>query len=86
MALQLTTSINVYGKQLVFEHAYIKVETLHGNKQSLTFSADYFSEKGGQLFKRQDFTFEHQLENQNAIAQAYEHLKTLPEFEGAVDC
>jgi hypothetical protein len=26
------------------------------------------------------------LEGNNFIAQAYEHLKTLPEFEGAEDC
>jgi hypothetical protein len=26
------------------------------------------------------------LAGQNALAQAYEHLKTLPEFTGAIDC
>jgi hypothetical protein len=26
------------------------------------------------------------IEGDNPIKQAYEHLKTLPEFEGAIDC
>ena len=36
--------------------------------------------------KHEQFNFVPNLEGQNFIAQAYEHLKTLPEFAGAEDC
>jgi len=31
-------------------------------------------------------SFEYSLDGDNAIRQAYKHLKTLPEFAGATDC
>ncbi len=34
----------------------------------------------------QDHYFAPELDRENFIKQAYEHLKTLPEFEGAEDC
>jgi hypothetical protein len=30
--------------------------------------------------------FTHNLAGKNFIAQAYDHMKTLPEFAGATDC
>ena len=32
------------------------------------------------------YSFEYRFDGNNAIAQAYMHLKTLPEFAGAIDC
>lgn len=32
------------------------------------------------------YEFDYDINGANPIAQAYEHIKTLPEFEGAVDC
>ena len=32
------------------------------------------------------YSFTPNLDGQNFIAQAYNHLKTLPEFSGATDC
>jgi hypothetical protein len=32
------------------------------------------------------YSFAPDLNGKNFIAQAYEHLKTLPEFAGATDC
>jgi hypothetical protein len=32
------------------------------------------------------YSFAPKLDGRNFIAQAYEHLKTLPEFAGATDC
>ena len=34
----------------------------------------------------QQFTFTPSLTRSNFIAQAYDHLKNMPEFAGAVDC
>jgi hypothetical protein len=35
---------------------------------------------------QKQFVFAPNLDGPNFIKQAYEHLKTLPEFDGAVDC
>jgi hypothetical protein len=34
----------------------------------------------------EQYSFVPEMKNSNFIAQAYEHLKTLPEFAGATDC
>ena len=33
-----------------------------------------------------NYVFKPQIGDRNALADAYDHLKTLPEFAGAVDC
>jgi hypothetical protein len=44
------------------------------------------TEKEGELIERKVYEFTPNLEGANFIAQAYDHLKTLPEFSGAIDC
>lgn len=64
-------------------NCHIKVISVDGGKNGLTakvtITADGFS-------GYQQYSFVPKLEGQNFIAQAYEHLKTLPEFAGAIDC
>lgn len=86
MALKMNKTITAYGKDLVFNDAYIKVGRVDGDKTTLVASVDYFDHKDGLLFLRSDYVFPHEMNNKNAIAQAYEHLKTLSEFADAVDC
>lgn len=75
-----------FGDLVVFTDAYIKVVNLGGNKENL--SADYavLKEKDGRFLKAGSVSFAPVLEGDNFIAQAYEQLKTLPEFADAVDC
>lgn len=61
---------------------YIKVTSLRGDKTLIEFSCS-FSDGDTVLFK--DYTFAPDLYGPNFIKQAYEHLKTLPEFAGAAD-
>ena len=64
--------------------AYIKVERVDSNKSS---AIAYVSYSGDTVSGNETFEFEPNLElHKNFIAQAYEHLKTLPEFAGAQDC
>jgi hypothetical protein len=73
------------GTQFVSFIAYIKVDNVYGDKTQLTANVSFKGET-------QSFTKQYQIpalvENGSAnfIAQAYTHLKTLPEFSGAVDC
>lgn len=86
MALRMTATITAYGKNLTFSNAYIKVVNITGDKEKLVAFVDYYSDKDGNMFKRSDYIIEHKMNDQNAIAQVYEHIKTLPEFAGAIDC
>lgn len=73
------------GTQSVSFAAYIKVDSVYGDKTQLTANISF---KGD----TQSFNKQYQIPasvdsgSANFIAQAYNHLKTLPEFSGAVDC
>jgi hypothetical protein len=64
--------------------AYIKVDTVQGTKSNVVAQVDYLVD--GQLVQKQSYAFVPSMDSGNFIAQAYNHLKTLPEFAGAVDC
>jgi len=86
MALKKQLAINFLGQDISFNNAYIKVVKVNGDKTTITASVDTLTEANGQQISRVDYIFSHDLNNGNVIAQAYQHLKTLPEFAGAVDC
>lgn len=59
---------------------YIKVERVEGDKTK----AKAFVSQNGQLLM--ETVFDVDLSGGNFIKQAYQHLKNLPAFSGAVDC
>jgi len=71
-------------KQVSFS-AYVKVINISRNKNQITANVNF---KGDV----QQFNAQYQIPmsvetgSANFIAQVYEHLKTLPEFNGAEDC
>jgi hypothetical protein len=73
------------GAQSVSFTAYIKVNNVYGDKNELTADVSFKGET-------QSFNKQYQVPvsvasgSANFIAQAYAHLKTLPEFAGATDC
>lgn len=69
-------------------NAYHRVESLNLiDKTRMFFQVRSYKESEG-LPSFSDAAYEavYDLQGQNPIAQAYEHLKTLPEFAGATDC
>jgi hypothetical protein len=71
------------GQTIVTMNAYIKVERVNASKDSA--SADVsFTENDKKTSS--SYTFTPSLDGDNFIKQAYQHLKTLPEFAGATDC
>ena len=86
MALSKQISTNFLGQNISFNNAYIKVVKVNGDKTNITASVDTLTQVNGEQISRIDYIFEHQLNNGNVIAQAYQHLKTLPEFSNAGDC
>ena len=86
MALKKQITINVLGQDIVFGNAYVKVVKVAGDKATMIASVDILTEVNGQQISRTDYSFNHELNKGNVIAQAYNYLKTLPEFSSAEDC
>lgn len=88
MALQktITKTIPGFGGVVVCENAYWKVSELTGNKNLIKFCV--CASSSGLQIDALTFSFVPSVDagSGNFIAQAYNHIKTLPEFSGAVDC
>jgi hypothetical protein len=67
--------------------AYVTCEdiSLRG-KEQIMFQVKSRKEKGSLTFSDLAYSALYTLEGANPIKQAYEYLKTLPEFADAVDC
>jgi hypothetical protein len=73
---------------LEISNAYCRVESVNASKTKAQFNVSFSKEQDGEFVNidQQSYFFIPKLDGQNFIAQAYAHLKTLPEFEGATDC
>jgi hypothetical protein len=65
---------------------YIKVESVFGDKANVKASVTFTNETTNEQLMRKEYNFVPSMDSGNFIAQAYGHLKTLPEFAGAADC
>lgn len=87
MALKQTfTLITNFNTEAAFPNCYVKVLTVEGTKNTAKTVYGIFKEKDGYLLETHAAQFEHDTNGSNMIRQAYDHLKTLPEFSGAIDC
>jgi hypothetical protein len=84
MALKLTKTTET---GFTSNDAYHRVEnTAIYSKNKMAFVVKIYNDTNKESFDAKTFTCEYDLNGENPIKQAYLHLKTLPEFEGAVDC
>lgn len=83
--IQTPIGIIENGEQKVLFSAYIKVISIYGDKSQLTATVNF---KDGEKSFNKEYQVSVSVETNaaNFIAQAYNHLKTLPEFAGATDC
>jgi hypothetical protein len=88
MALQKTWKKTHKGflGELVLPNAYCKIYEISGSKEKINFSVGISTQKDGDQLETGFYSFTPILDGQNFIAQAYDYLKTLPEFVGATDC
>ena len=85
MALKKSlTFTNNFGLQNHFDGVVVRVQHLSGDKNSVAFEVQYVF--GEQTLQTKMFAFEPSMDGPNFVKQAYEHLKTLEEFNGAIDC
>ncbi len=69
-------------------NAYIRVDSISGGKNKITASVvvGKKTEDNFLIAQSSNYSFVPNMNSSNFIAQAYDHLKTLPEFAGATDC
>jgi hypothetical protein len=87
MALKKTFTLQSNFKtDVTFNDCYVKVIFVESTKETSKVTIGVFKSAVGDLLHKKEIMFAHDLNGPNFIAQAYEHLKTLPEFAGATDC
>ena len=85
MALKLNYRKSIEGFPSVFAPAYCKVERVSASKSNAVASILYLSEDRSIVLGSQEISFAPSVEDgsKNFIAQAYDYVKTLPEFLGS---
>jgi|APGre2960657404_1045060.scaffolds.fasta_scaffold07328_3 hypothetical protein len=86
MALNKIVEIVVYGEKIILRNAYVKIDRVNGNKTQVQAKYVVYSNKDGEIVEEKYCDFTPDMDGANFIKQAYEHLKTMPEFAGATDC
>jgi uncharacterized protein YecE (DUF72 family) len=81
--VQLTDN---FGEVIIFEDAYVKVTHVSSTKDFAVATYKFFKTQLGKELEERIIQFSLDLEGSNPIKQAYQFLKTLPEFSDAVDC
>lgn len=72
---------------LVANDAYIRVVRVNVTwKNSGNVEMSYHVSADQPPFQTRQFSFQYDLQGDNPWRQAYQYIKTLPEFEGAEDC
>lgn len=66
--------------------AYIRVDSVTATKDGMIASVRWHKESGVKPFHAKGYSLPYDFNGKNAIAQAYDGLKILPEFAGAQDC
>jgi hypothetical protein len=77
---------NVVYKGIPINNAYIRIWRYEGSKENTHFEAGIHADKDSEMITSKGYQFPLNLDGANTIKQAYEYLKTLPEFSDAVDC
>lgn len=84
MALKKSVETN-FG--LTVKDSYIRVEGIRiVEKNKLQFQVRYSVDEIHPHFQDVEYSCMYEIDGQNPFKQAYEYLKTLSEFSGAVDC
>jgi hypothetical protein len=69
------------------QEPYIVVQAISKlTKTSMEFSVAFKKEQTSLAFEVSQYKCSYDIQGDNPIRQAYKHLKTLPEFAGAIDC
>jgi len=79
-------SYPVVDASATYADCYIKVAIVSASKTEGQACVTFTEDAGSSVLFQKSYLFPLDLNGPNPIKQAYEHLKTLPEFVGAEDC
>lgn len=82
----MAIKISTIHKGISVTDAYCRVSNIDLTKSVMDFKLEMRALEASEAFNVLEFTCPYDIAGENPIAQAYVHLKTLPEFAGAVDC
>lgn len=85
---QLSEIQNSIVKSFVINDAYAKIDKIDGDKEGINFRVDFYKDNTKlDLLQSNGYSFVPDVSStaKNFIQQAYEYLKTLSDFTGAVD-
>ena len=82
MALQTDYTHN----GIAVQNCYCRVLSVQGGKAALTAEVSFHASSEHQAFYSKAIGFVPDMDGDNFIKQAYQFLKTLPEFSDATDC
>lgn len=84
----MALSFNTVYKGLSAPNTYAVIGslTINPDKAGMSYMVLYKAAPDQQPYEAMSFNSEYDLEGFNPFKQAYEHLKTLPEFGGCTDC
>jgi hypothetical protein len=87
MALIKTLKIkDNFDIEIDFQNAYIKIDKIIASKELLKIQVSTYRTKDGTRINSMAFDCGIDLNGKNFIAQAYDYIKTVPEFTDAIDC
>lgn len=84
MALKIDTTYK--GFPISGAYVAVLVPTISMDKTEMAFNIQTSASEGSEALDNQYITSPYMIDGGNPFSQAYEYLKTLPEFLGAMDC
>lgn len=79
-----------FSSPAILKNAYVRIDSINGTKNKLFLTVGFYNKANDSMIVAHQSLFEFHpsvdVNSQNFIKQGYDHLKTLPEFEGATDC
>lgn len=82
----MALSKDIEFKGISVPSAYHRVWNVSLSKASMSFGLSVHANAGGEMLSSTAHECAYDINGSNPIRQAYEHLKSLPEFASASDC
>jgi hypothetical protein len=82
MAIKKTLQIN----DVTIPECYVRVSRYYGTKTQMSFTIDFCANADAKPIQQQEIQVGINPSGDNVLTQAYTHIKTIPQFAGAVDC
>ena len=84
--MALKVDVEFKGIKVAGAYVAVMMSGVSEDKTEQFFTALYRVSPGQDIFYSSSYTSPYNMDGDNPFVQAYEYLKTLPEFDGYIDC